>query len=89
MRSPPRLPGRRAENIHGRTHVFHLDNYSAYFCRVRRRLEETLAAGAPPDTYPEPVEHCRVAVGGRSAWTAVPLIGLGERSTFEAHRELL
>jgi len=60
-----RLQGVAPENIHvvtgdGRTHAFRLDDYSAYFRRVRRRFEASLASEAPADTYPEPVEHCRV-----------------------------
>ena len=60
-----RLQGVAPENIHvitgdGRTHAFRLDDYSAYFRRVRRRFEASLASEAPADTYPEPVEHCRM-----------------------------
>jgi uncharacterized protein len=60
-----RLQGVAPENIHvvtgdGRTHAFRLDDYSAYFRRVRGRFEASLASKAPADTYPEPVEHCRM-----------------------------
>jgi uncharacterized protein len=60
-----RLQGVAPENIHvvtgdGRTHAFRLDDYSAYFRRVRRRFEASLSSEAPADTYPEPVEHCRM-----------------------------
>ncbi|PYQ20798.1 MAG: nuclease [Acidobacteria bacterium] len=60
-----RLQGVAPEHIHvvtgdGRTHELRLDDYAAYFRRVRCRFEEAVAAGAPTDTYPEPVEHCRI-----------------------------
>jgi predicted RecB family nuclease len=60
-----RLQGIAPENIHvvtgdGRTHAFRLDDYSAYFRRMRGRFEASLASDAPADTYPEPVEHCRM-----------------------------
>jgi predicted RecB family nuclease len=44
----------------GATHAFRFADYAAYFGAVRRRFEETLARGGPDETYPEPVEHCRV-----------------------------
>jgi uncharacterized protein len=41
-----------------REQSFATARYAAYFRAVRRRFEHALAA--PPPTYPEPVEHCRV-----------------------------
>jgi predicted RecB family nuclease len=60
-----RLQGIAPANIHvvtgdGRTHAFRLDDYSAYFRRVRERFAASLGSSAPADTYPEPVEHCRM-----------------------------
>ena len=37
---------------------FRVVEYSAYYRAVRRRFEAR--AEAPPETYPEPVEHCAV-----------------------------
>ena len=37
---------------------FRVVEYSAYYRAVRRRFEAH--ADAPPETYPEPVEHCRL-----------------------------
>ncbi len=47
------------------SHAHRLDDYAAYYRSAKRRFEERVfpagAAGAPPtDTYPEPVDHCRV-----------------------------
>lgn len=60
-----RLQGVAPENIHvvtgdGRTHSHRLDDYAAYFRRVRRRFEDSVAEGSAVETYPEPVEHCRI-----------------------------
>ena len=37
---------------------FRVAEYAAYYRAVRQRFETH--AASPPDTYPEPVEHCRV-----------------------------
>ena len=43
----------------GRDHTsFRVVEYSAYYRAVRRRFEAH--AEAPPETYPEPVEHCHL-----------------------------
>ena len=50
------------------SHVHRLDDYAAYYRAAKRRFEERVfpadasAAPAAPrtDTYPEPVDHCRV-----------------------------
>jgi len=60
-----RLQGTAPERIavvtgDGRLHHYRLDDYDAYFRRVRRRFEERLLSAERVSTYPEPVEHCRV-----------------------------
>src|SRR5262249_59857365 len=40
-------------------HSYRLAEYSAYFRHVRDRFLAGLADGLP-DTYPEPVDHCKV-----------------------------
>ena len=45
------------------THPYRLDDYAAYFRRIRSRLLEHLARGHETiirEDYPEPVEHCAV-----------------------------
>ena len=44
----------------GRLHQYRLDDYDAYFRRVRRRFEERLLSAERVSTYPEPVKHCRI-----------------------------
>jgi predicted RecB family nuclease len=44
----------------GRLHHYRLDDYDAYFRRVRRRFEERLLSAERVSTCPEPVEHCRI-----------------------------
>ena len=39
---------------------FKVRDFAAYERQTRRRLEEALDAGPPPDLYPEPVEHCAI-----------------------------
>ena len=44
-------------------HPHRLDDYAAYFRSARRRFEARVFPPlpvAPPETYPEPVDHCRV-----------------------------
>ena len=60
-----RLQGTAPERIavvtgDGRLHHYRLDDYDAYFRRVRRRFEERLLSAERGSTYPEPVEHCRI-----------------------------
>ncbi|PYQ49137.1 MAG: nuclease [Acidobacteria bacterium] len=55
--------GRTPDEIHvitgdGAAHPYRLEDFAAYYRMVKRRLEERLAQG--DETYPEPVEHCRV-----------------------------
>ena len=43
------------------SHVEHLADYAAYYRAAKARFEARIAPDAPPiDTYPEPVDHCRV-----------------------------
>ena len=45
------------------SHPHRLDDYAAYYRAARRRFEERVFPTTPtaaPDTYPEPVDHCRV-----------------------------
>ena len=54
--------GRPPELMHvalgtGERESFRVADFSAYFRRIRRHLEELLAAGLD-ETYPDPVEHC-------------------------------
>ena len=50
------------------SHVHRLDDYAAYYRSAKRRFEERVFAAGPSDapvaprtdTYPEPVDHCRV-----------------------------
>ncbi len=43
------------------SHVHRLDDYAAYYRAAKARFEERVLGGeAAPDTYPEPVDHCRV-----------------------------
>ena len=47
-------------------HVHQLADYAAYYRAAKRRFEARIdPAAASPDTYPEPVDHCRVC----SWWT--------------------
>jgi uncharacterized protein len=39
---------------------YRFNDYGAFFRRVRKALAEFVAAGTPPATYPDPVEHCDV-----------------------------
>ncbi|HEX5012809.1 MAG TPA: TM0106 family RecB-like putative nuclease [Candidatus Limnocylindrales bacterium] len=41
------------------SHVHQLADYAAYYRAAKRRFEERIA-GPAADTYPEPVDHCRV-----------------------------
>jgi predicted RecB family nuclease len=57
-----RVQGAAPERMHvvlgtGRRESFRRVEYDAYYRRVKARLVEHVAAGAP-ETYPEPVEHC-------------------------------
>jgi uncharacterized protein len=45
--------------------TFRPHDYLAYYRYVKGRLEKVVAAGTPPETYPEPVEQCSVC----SWWT--------------------
>jgi predicted RecB family nuclease len=59
-----RVQGRPPEWMHvasgsGERHSFRVDEFSAFYRRLRRRYEERLAAGFP-DTYPQPVTHCEL-----------------------------
>jgi predicted RecB family nuclease len=64
------VQGRRPERIHvvtgdSETHTLRLDDFAAFYRSVKRRFEERVfGAGrlAPPTTYPDPVDHCRVCV---------------------------
>jgi uncharacterized protein len=48
------------------SHVHHLADYAAYYRAAKARFEARIDSAAPaPDTYPEPVDHCRVC----SWWT--------------------
>lgn len=40
--------------------VYRIDDYAAYYRRVRRALESVVAAGEPVETYPDPKAHCEV-----------------------------
>jgi uncharacterized protein len=43
------------------SHVHQLADYSAYYRAAKARFEARVNSGAPrPETYPEPVDHCRV-----------------------------
>jgi uncharacterized protein len=66
-----RLQGRRPEHLHialggsaRETVTFRVDDFMAYFRRVRADFLASAAAGTPAyppaATYPEPVEHCDV-----------------------------
>lgn len=45
----------------GEAHRHRLGDYTAYFRSIRRRFEERLfCQTGPVETYPDPVEHCRV-----------------------------
>ncbi len=49
----------------GEKHPFRVADFSAYYRRCKADLEATVfrptaAAGTPPSTYPDPVEHCRI-----------------------------
>ena len=58
------VQGRWPEWMHvvsgsGERHRFRVDEFSAFYRRLRRRYEEQLAA-AFPHTYPQPVAHCEL-----------------------------
>jgi len=40
--------------------VYRMDDYAAYYRRVRQTLESAIAPGGVADIYPEPKEHCDV-----------------------------
>ncbi|HHB9433720.1 TPA: TM0106 family RecB-like putative nuclease [Stenotrophomonas maltophilia] len=40
--------------------VYRMDEYAAYYRRVRHALESAIAPGGSDDTYPEPKEHCDI-----------------------------
>lgn len=40
--------------------VYRMDDYAAYYRRVRNALESAVAPGGSGDVYPEPKEHCDV-----------------------------
>lgn len=40
--------------------LFRMDDYAAYYRRVRQALESALATGVMGKTYPDPKEHCEV-----------------------------
>lgn len=40
--------------------VYRMDDYAAYYRRVRHALESAIAPGAANDVYPEPKEHCDI-----------------------------
>ena len=43
------------------SHVEYLADYAAYYRAAKARFEARIDPGAPPvETYPEPVDHCRV-----------------------------
>jgi len=45
----------------GESHPHRLADYGAYYRAAKARFEERVFGDGPrPDTYPEPVEHCRV-----------------------------
>ncbi len=55
--------GKQPERVHvitgdGTTHAYRLADFAAYYRMVKRRLTDRLAAKR--ETYPEPVDHCRV-----------------------------
>ena len=62
------VQGRRPEHIHvvtgdAETHTLRLDDFAAIYRAVRQRFEDRVfgsARDAPPATYPDPVDHCRV-----------------------------
>jgi predicted RecB family nuclease len=72
-----RVQGRRPEQMHvvlgsGERRSFRVDEFFAFYRRLRRRYEERVAAGFP-GTYPEPVPHCEVcryADHCQARWTA-------------------
>src|SRR6266508_659099 len=58
------MQGREPEQMHlvlgdGTRQSFRVTDYRAYLRHAKARLE-SVAAGPPIATYPEPVEHCRV-----------------------------
>jgi len=58
------VQGLRPERMHvvsgsGERHSFRVDEFAAFYRRLRRRYEERLAAGFP-ETYPQPVAHCEL-----------------------------
>jgi predicted RecB family nuclease len=64
------VQGRRPERIHvvtgdSATHTLRLDEFAAFYRAVKVRFEDRVfgaARHAPPSTYPDPVDHCRVCV---------------------------
>jgi len=67
-----RLQGTAPERVavvtgDGRLHHYRLDDYDAYFRRVRRRFEERLASAEGVSTYPEPVGSA--SIGGATTIT--------------------
>lgn len=40
--------------------VFRMDDYAAYYRRVRRALESAIVPGAADEVYPEPKQHCDI-----------------------------
>ncbi len=66
------IQGRTPVNIHvvtgdSITHTLRLDDFAAFYRAVRQRFEASVFGPAGPspdgrDTYPDPVEHCRVCV---------------------------
>ncbi|TDK26264.1 TM0106 family RecB-like putative nuclease [Luteimonas aestuarii] len=40
--------------------VYRMDDYAAYYRRVRHALESAIAPGGSGDVYPEPKEHCDI-----------------------------
>ncbi|MHB1865445.1 MAG: TM0106 family RecB-like putative nuclease [Candidatus Saccharimonadales bacterium] len=72
-----RVQGRWPEWMHvvsgsGERYSFRVDEFSAFYRRLRRRYEDQLAV-ALPDTYPQPVAHCelcRYSEHCRGSWEA-------------------
>ncbi|HVA86160.1 MAG TPA: TM0106 family RecB-like putative nuclease [Candidatus Saccharimonadales bacterium] len=44
----------------GQSHAHRLAEYAAYYRSVRDRFDAWVGAAPRPDSYPDPVEHCRV-----------------------------
>ncbi|MBN8211317.1 MAG: TM0106 family RecB-like putative nuclease [Xanthomonadales bacterium] len=40
--------------------AYRMDDYAAYYRRVRQALESAVATGKPTQVYPDPKEHCEV-----------------------------